>query len=81
MKNNILDKVYVKKDSHCDYVTMTKVFFCDLSRIMTNPAAITEAGLGECYDRMSHPTNSIAMQSWGVIKSAVKTVLTSLQLM
>ena len=77
----IPDKIYSKKGSHCDDATMTKTFFTDSSRIMRHPAAITEADLGECYDRMAHPPTSIAMQSWGVPKSAVKVVLTALRLM
>ena len=80
-EDGIPDEVYAKKGSHCDDATMSKVFFCDLSRIMRHPAAITEADLGECYDRMAHPPTSIAMQSWGVPKSACKVVLTALQLM
>ena len=80
-ERGIPDEVYAKKGSHCDNTTMTKVFLCDLSRIMRHPAAITAADLGECYNRMSHPTTSIAMQSWGVPKSEVKVALTALQLM
>ena len=72
----IPDEVYAKKGSHCDNVTMTKVFFCDLSRTMRHPAAITEVDLGECYNRMTHPSTSITMQSRGVAGSAVKVVLT-----
>ena len=68
--DGILDNVYAKKGSHCDDATMSKVFFYYLSRIMRHPSAITEADLGECYDRMEHPPTSIAMQSWGVPKSA-----------
>ena len=77
-EGGIPDEVYAKNGSHCDNATMTKVFFCDLSRIMRHPAAITEADLGECYDRRAHPPTSIAMQSWGVPKCAVKVVLTAL---
>ena len=73
-----LDKVYAKKGSYCDDAMMSKMFFCNLSRIMRHPATITEADLGECYDRMVHPPTSITMQSWGVFKSAVKVVLTAL---
>ena len=80
-EDRISDEVYAKKGSHCDDATMSEVFFCDFSRIMRYPAVITEADLGECYDRMAHPPTSIVMQSWGVPKSACKVVLTALQLM
>ena len=46
-KDGIPDKVYANKGSHCDDVTRAKVFFCDLSRIIRHPAAITEVDLGE----------------------------------
>ena len=62
-EDRIPDKVYAKKDSHCDDVTMSKVFFCDLSRIIRQPAAITEADIVECHDRMAHPPTSIVMHS------------------
>ena len=63
-KDSIPDEVYAKKDSHYDDATMTNVFFCDLSKIMRHPAVITEADLGECYDRMARPLTTLAMQSW-----------------
>ena len=62
-EGGIPDVLYAKKGSHFDDATLTKVFFCDLSRIMRHPVAITEADIGECYDRMAHPPTSIAMQS------------------
>ena len=77
-EGNIPDDVYAKKGSHCDDATMTKMFFCDLSRIMRNPATITETDLGECYDRMAHLPTSMAVQSWEVPKSTVNVVLTAI---
>ena len=52
-EDGILDEVYSKKGIHYDDATMSKVFFCDLSRTMRHPAAITEVDLGECYDKMA----------------------------
>ena len=81
-EDGLPDKVYAKKGSHYDDATMSKLFFfCDLSRIIKYPAAITEVDLVECYERMVHPPTSIVIQSWGVPKSACKVVLTTLQLM
>ena len=77
-EDDIPNKVYAKKGSHCDNATMTKVFFCDLSRITRHPAATTEVDIRECYDRRAHPPTSIAMQSWGVSKSTVKVARTVL---
>ena len=53
-EGNLPDGIYAKARGHCDDATMTKVFFCDHSKIMRHPAAITKADLGECYDRMAH---------------------------
>ena len=64
-EDGIPDKLYTKKGTHCDNATMSKVFFCDLSRIMRHPSEITDTDLGECYNRMAHPPTSIATQSWG----------------
>jgi hypothetical protein len=80
-EGRVPDAVYAKKGSHCDDATMTKVFICDLSRIRRHPAAVTAAGLGDCYNRMVYPPTSIATQSWGVPKSAIKVVLIALQRM
>ena len=60
-KDGIPDEVYAKKNSHCDDATMTKIFFCNLSKITRHTSAITEADLGECYGRMVHPPTSLAM--------------------
>jgi len=73
--------IYFRAGGHCDDATMTKVMFCDHSKIMRHPAAISEANLGECYDRMAHPPTSLAMQSWGLPKNSAKIVLTALRLM
>ena len=62
-EDEIPNKVYANKGNHCDDAPMYMAFVCDLSRIMRHPAAITEADLGECYDRMAHPPTSIAIQS------------------
>ena len=75
------EEVYAKKGSHCDDATMTKVMFCDLSRILRHPAGITEEDLKECYDKMGHGPTSLAMQSWGVPRNACRIVLKALRLM
>ena len=73
--------IYSKAEGHCNDATMTKVMFADHSKIMRHPAAISEANLGECYDRMANPPTSLAMQSWGPPKNSAKIVLTALRLM
>jgi len=65
------DNIYFRAGGHYDDATMTKVMFCDHSKIMRHPAAISEADLGECFDRMAHPPTSLAMQSWGLPKKTL----------
>ena len=77
-EDDIPDEVYAKNGSHYSDVTMTKVFFYGLSKIMRHPSAITEADLGKCNDRMAHTPTSKAMESCGVLNCAVKLVLTAL---
>ena len=73
--------IYSKTGGYCDDATITKIMFADHSKIMRHPAAISEAVLGECYDRMAHPPTSLAMQSWGLPRNSARIVLTALRLM
>ena len=75
------DEVFAKKGSHCDDATMTKNMFCDFSRILRRPAGVSSADYGECFDRMTHPPTSLAMQAWGIPKNAVRVIMTALRLM
>ena len=60
---------------------MVKRTFCDMVRILHHPAGISELDFGDCYDRMAHPPTSLALQSFGVPRKAVKVLLQALQLM
>ena len=80
-KGGLPNDIYSKVGGHCDDATITKIMFADHSKIMRHPAAISEADLGECYDRMAHPPTSLAMQSWGLPRNSAKIVLTALRLM
>ena len=46
-EGEIPDKVYAKKGSPYDNAMMTKVFLCDVSRLMRHPETITKDNIGE----------------------------------
>ena len=78
---SIPQECFAKKHSHCDHVVLTKQFFCDSSRCLHHPAGLRECDFGDCYDRVAHPPKSIALQSWGIPKSAIRVLLRTMQTM
>ena len=72
---------YAKKHSHCNYAILTKQFFCDSSWSLHHPAGLGECDFGDRYDRAAHPPMSIALQSWGIPKSAIQVLLRTMQTM
>ena len=77
----IPQECFAKKHSHCNNAVLTKQFFCNSSRCLHHPAGLVECDFGDCYDRAAHPPTSIALQSWGIPKPAVRVLLTSMQTM
>ena len=70
-----------KKYSHCNHAVLTKQFFCDSSRVLHHPAGLGECEFGDCYDQAAHPPTSIALQSWGIPKPAIRVLLNTMQTM
>jgi len=77
----IPQECFAKKHSTCNHAVLTKQFFCDSSRSLHHPAGLGECDFGDCYDRAAHPPTSIALQSWGIPKSAIRVLLTSMATM
>jgi len=77
----IPQECFVRKSSNCNYAVLTKQFFCNSSQIWHHPVGLGECNFGDCYDRVAHPLMSIALQSWGIPKSAIWVLLTSMQTM
>ena len=71
----------LKKHSHCDHAVLTKQFFCDSSRCLHHPAGLGECDFGGCSNRAAHPPTSITLQSWGMLKSAIRVLLRTMQTM
>ncbi len=77
----ILQECFAKKHSHCNHADLTKQFFCNSSQLLHHPAGLGECNFGDCYDRAAHPPTSIALQSWGIPKTALRLLLSSMQTM
>jgi hypothetical protein len=79
--SRIPQEVFAKKHSHCNYAVLTKQFICDSLRTLYHSAGLGECNFGDCYDCAAHPPTSIALQSWGIQKCAIKVLLSSMQTM
>ncbi len=78
---HIPQECFTKKHCHCNYVVLIKQFFCNSSRSLHHPASLGECNFGDCYDRAAHPPMSIALQSWGIPKTVIWLLLSSMQTM
>ena len=57
---------------------MISNLFWDISRQRRSPAALASVDAANCYDRVNHTYASLALQAFGVPKSAVQTMLSAL---
>jgi hypothetical protein len=80
-KGQIPIKCFTKKGSNCVNAVMAKIMMCDESRMHHHPMGIGGNNFGNCYDRVSHPPASIALQSWGVAKEPIQILLLAMQTM
>jgi hypothetical protein len=70
-----------KKRSHCNFTVLTKQFFCNSSRVLHHPAGLGECDFGDCFNEAAHPPTSIALQCWGIPKTAIQVLSTTIQTM
>ncbi len=77
----IPQECFAKKHSHYNHAVLIKQFFCNSSWLLHHPAGLGECDFGDCYDRAAHPPTSIALQSWGITKTAIRLLLSSMQTM
>jgi hypothetical protein len=78
-KNQIPVECFAKKGSNCINAVMTKIMFCDESRTHHHPICIGGNDFADCYDRMAHPPASIALQSFGLPRPAIRVLLIAMQ--
>jgi hypothetical protein len=70
---------FAKKGSNCISAVMTKIMFCDESRTHHHPTCIGGNNFADCYDRMAHPPASLALQSLGLPRPAIRVLLKAMQ--
>ncbi len=80
-RNQIPVECFAKKGSNCINAVMTKIMFCDESRTHHHPTCIGGNDFADCYDRMAHPPASIALQSFGLPRPAIRVLLIAMQTM
>jgi hypothetical protein len=78
---SIPQECYAKKQSHCIFAVLTKQLFCDSSHVLHHPVGLGKCNFGDCYDQAANPPTSIALQSWGIPKSAIQVLLSTMQTM
>jgi len=72
---------FAKRGSQASEGVVTSGLFCDIARALHRTAAIESVDLANCYDAVSHPIASIALQSFKVRKVMVAMMLSILQTM
>jgi hypothetical protein len=77
----IPQECFAKKNSHCNYAVLIKQFFGDSLRVRHHLVGLGECDFGNCYDRAAHPPTSIALHSWEIPVTAIRVLLTSMQVM
>ena len=80
-KDQVPMECFAKKGSNCINAVMTKIMFCDESRIHHHPTCIGGNNFADCHDRIAHPPASIALQSFGVPQPAIRVLLIAMQTM
>ena len=77
----ISQELFAKKGSYAIHAIMYENFFCDISKVLYWAAALNCVDLGNCYDRVAHPSSSIILRAWGIHLSTTKVILVALQTM
>lgn len=72
---------FAKRATQASFGVLCKVLFCDIVRALHVVAGIPSVDLGNCYDAVSHPIASIAMQALKVPLTTVVLSLSVLQTM
>ena len=80
-RNQVPIECFAKKGSNCINAVMTKNMFCDESRTHHHPTCIGGNDFADCYDRMAHPPASLALQSFGLPRPAIRVLLVAMQTM
>jgi hypothetical protein len=80
-KDQVLVEYFAKRGSNCINAVMTKVMFCGESHTHNHPTCIGGNDFTDCYDRIAHPPASLALQSFGLPRPAIRVLLKAMQTM
>lgn len=72
---------FARRGTQAAHGVLCKVLFCDMTRALHLIAGLPSVDLGNCYDAVSHPIASIAMQALKVPLMTVVLALSVLQTM
>jgi hypothetical protein len=72
---------FARRGTQASNGVLCKVLFCDMIRALHKMAGIASVDLGNCYDAVSHPIASIALQAFQVPLAMVVLSLSVLQTM
>ena len=78
---NIPQEQFARRGTQAAHGVVCKVLFCDMIRALHLVAGIPSVDLGNCYDAVSHPLASIALQAFKVPLMTVVLSLSVLQTM
>jgi hypothetical protein len=72
MMNSALDEnlipleCFAKKGSNCVNAVMTKIMYCNESRMHHHPMIVLCNDFADCYNRVALPVAAVALQSFGI---------------
>jgi hypothetical protein len=87
MMNSALDEklipleCFAKKGSNCVNAVMTKIMYCNKSRMHHHPMIVLCNDFADCYDRVALPVAAVTLQSFGIPIEAVRVLLLAMQTM
>jgi hypothetical protein len=87
MMNSALDKnlipleCFAKKGSNCVNAVMTKIMYCNKSRMHHHPMIVLCNNFADCYDRVTLPVAAVALQSFGIPIEVARVLLLAMQTM
>jgi hypothetical protein len=77
--NRMPEEIFSKKNRTADDGTLCKTLFYDITRQARVPAAIASVDASNCYNRIAHAIASLVFQAFGVLATAIKTMLSTIE--
>ncbi len=73
------EEIFSKQNRMADDGTLSKTLFCNLARQARAPAAIASVNASNYYDRIAHAMASLVFQAFGVLITAVESMLGTIE--